>query len=85
MEQLRPRGARSGDRDFLLDRDGNRRSGQSSPVRISDWIRRHRGGRGGYAVAAVLMLIAAAPEFRFGIDAEKRSLESIAEPLSSVS
>src|SRR6516164_8178548 len=27
---------------------------------------------GGYAVAAVLMLIAAAAEFRFGIDAEKR-------------
>jgi hypothetical protein len=40
---------------------------------------------GGYAVAAVLMLIAAAAEFRFGIDAEKRSLESITEPLSSVS
>ncbi len=38
---------------------------------------------GGYAVAAVLMLIAAAAEFKFGIDAEGRSLESIAEPLSS--
>jgi hypothetical protein len=31
----------------------------------------------------VLMLIAAAAEFKFGIDAEGRSLESIAEPLSS--
>jgi MFS family permease len=40
---------------------------------------------GGYAVAAILMLIAAAAEFKFGVDAEKRSLESIAEPLSSVS
>jgi MFS family permease len=37
---------------------------------------------GGYALAAVLMLIAAAAEIRFGIDAEQRSLESIAEPLS---
>ena len=37
---------------------------------------------GGYAVAAVLMLIAAAAEIKFGIDAEQRSLESIAEPLS---
>jgi MFS family permease len=40
---------------------------------------------GGYAVAAILMLIAAAAEFKFGINAERRSLESIAEPLSSVS
>jgi MFS family permease len=37
---------------------------------------------GGYAVAAVLMLVAAATELKFGIDAEGRSLESIAEPLS---
>jgi MFS family permease len=36
----------------------------------------------GYAVAAVLMLIAAAAEVRFGIDAEQKSLESIAQPLS---
>jgi hypothetical protein len=40
---------------------------------------------GGYAVAAILMLIAAAAEFKFGVDAERRSLESIAEPLSSKS
>jgi MFS family permease len=38
---------------------------------------------GGYTIAAILMLIAAAAELRFGIDAERRSLESIAEPLSS--
>ncbi len=37
---------------------------------------------GGYAVAAVLMLIAAATELKFGVDAEQRSLESIAQPLS---
>jgi MFS family permease len=37
---------------------------------------------GGYAIAAVLMLIAAAAELRFGIDAERRPLESIAQPLS---
>jgi MFS family permease len=38
---------------------------------------------GGYAVAAVLMLVAAGAELRFGIDAERRPLESIAEPLST--
>jgi MFS family permease len=37
---------------------------------------------GGYALSAALMLIAAATEFRLGIDAEGKSLESIAEPLS---
>jgi len=36
----------------------------------------------GYAFAACLMLIAAAVEAKFGIDAEMRSLESIAGPLS---
>jgi MFS family permease len=36
----------------------------------------------GYAIAAILMLIAAAVEFAFGVDAEQRSLESITEPLS---
>ena len=38
---------------------------------------------GGYTIAAVLMLIAAGTELWFGIDAERRSLESIAEPLST--
>jgi MFS family permease len=37
---------------------------------------------GGYAIAAALMLIAAAAELKFGIDAERRPLESIAQPLS---
>ena len=37
---------------------------------------------GGYALSAALMLVAAATEFRLGIDAEGKSLESIAEPLS---
>jgi MFS family permease len=36
----------------------------------------------GYATAATLMLIAAAVEFAFGVDAEQRSLECITEPLS---
>jgi MFS family permease len=36
----------------------------------------------GYAGAALLMLIAAGVEARLGIDAEGKSLESIAEPLS---
>jgi MFS family permease len=39
---------------------------------------------GGYAVAAILMLAAAAAELKFGIDAERRPLESIAPPLSGV-
>jgi hypothetical protein len=37
----------------------------------------------GYAFAAALMLIAAAIEARFGIDAEMRALEAIANPLSA--
>jgi MFS family permease len=38
---------------------------------------------GGYVLAAALMLGAALVEARFGIDAEGRSLEDIADPLSS--
>jgi hypothetical protein len=34
-------------------------------------------------LAALLLLIAAVTELRFGIDAEGKSLESIADPLSS--
>ncbi len=36
----------------------------------------------GYILAAVLMLAAALTEVRFGVDAERRSLEQIADPLS---
>ena len=38
---------------------------------------------GGYGLAALLMLAGAAMEIRFGINAEGRSLEDIAEPLSA--
>jgi len=38
---------------------------------------------GGYAVAAVLMIVGAVAEAYLGIDAEGKSLESIAEPLSA--
>jgi MFS family permease len=38
---------------------------------------------GGYAIAAVLMLVAAGVELKLGVDAEGKSLESIAEPISS--
>jgi MFS family permease len=38
---------------------------------------------GGYLFSAVLMLIAAAVEAWIGVKAERQSLESIAEPLSS--
>jgi MFS family permease len=37
----------------------------------------------GYAVAGVLLLTAAGTEAKLGIDAEQKSLESIATPLSS--
>ena len=40
-------------------------------------------GGGGYLLAAALMLVAAVVEAFFGIDAEGRSLEEIAEPLSA--
>jgi MFS family permease len=36
----------------------------------------------GYVAAAMLMLLAAAMEWKFGVDAEGKSLESIAQPLS---
>jgi MFS family permease len=36
----------------------------------------------GYFVAALLLIIAAIVEIKFGVDAEGKSLESIAEPLS---
>jgi len=37
----------------------------------------------GYGIAALLMLLAAGTELKFGVDAEGKPLESIAEPLSS--
>jgi MFS family permease len=37
----------------------------------------------GYALAGVLLLIAALTEMRYGVNAERKSLESIAAPLSS--
>jgi hypothetical protein len=37
----------------------------------------------GYVLAALLLLIAAVTEWKFGIDAEGKSLEDIASPLSS--
>jgi hypothetical protein len=37
----------------------------------------------GYAIAAVLLLLAAVTELRFGVGAEGKPLESIANPLSS--
>ena len=38
---------------------------------------------GGYALASALMLLAAVMEVRLGVDAEGKSLESIADPLSA--
>ena len=39
----------------------------------------------GYALSALLLLLAAGTEWKFGIDAEGKSLEDIASPLSSAS
>lgn len=36
----------------------------------------------GYSLAAALLLLAAVAEWRLGMDAEGKSLESIADPLS---
>lgn len=38
----------------------------------------------GYVLGSVVMLIAAFTEIKLGVNAEKKSLESIAAPLSSV-
>ena len=38
----------------------------------------------GYLLGAVLMLVAAAVGWRYAVPAERRSLESIAQPLASV-
>jgi hypothetical protein len=37
----------------------------------------------GYVIAALLLLLAAGTELRFGVNAEGKPLESIADPLSS--
>jgi MFS family permease len=39
---------------------------------------------GGYVLGASLMLAAAVVVFRFGINAERKSLETVAAPLSAV-
>jgi hypothetical protein len=39
---------------------------------------------GGYVVGAILMVAAAVIAFRFGVDAERKSLESVAAPLSAI-
>ena len=39
----------------------------------------------GYGIAAVLLFLAAGTEYKFGVDAEGKALESIADPLSSKS
>ena len=59
--------------------------GGASPLLFGWLIASHSNGRvsAGYAFAALLMLIAAATEMKLGINAEGKSLESIARPLSS--
>jgi hypothetical protein len=77
------RGAGVGDRDILRDRHGAWRGRRPRAVWLSIGSGVIVAVAVGYAIAAVLMLIAAAAELKFGIDAEQRSLESIAQPLSS--
>ena len=59
--------------------------GGASPLLFS-WLIESRSNwrlSAGYAFAALLLAIAAATEAKVGIDAEGKSLESIAKPLSS--
>jgi len=39
---------------------------------------------GGYVVGVILMVAAAVIAFRFGVDAERKSLETVAAPLSAI-
>ena len=52
--------------------------GHQDPLR---WNRSRRAAYG-YAIAALLLLFAAGTELKLGIDAEGKSLERIADPLS---
>jgi MFS family permease len=59
--------------------------GSASPLLFGWLIASHSNWRVslGYAFAAALMAVAAVTEIRFGVDAEGKSLESIARPMSS--
>ncbi|HLT27146.1 MAG TPA: hypothetical protein VK047_10700, partial [Zeimonas sp.] len=39
---------------------------------------------GGYAIGAVLMIVAGLLAWRFGVDAERKPLEAVATPLGAV-
>jgi MFS family permease len=58
--------------------------GSTSPLLFGWLIESGSAGRvsAGYLLAALLLIIAAGTELKFGVDAEGKSLESIAEPLS---
>ena len=70
-------------RDFLCVRYGHRRSGFAFIFGYLVGTGSLWSLAGGYVFAALLMLGAALTEYKYGVDAEMRSLESIAEPLSS--
>ena len=59
--------------------------GSASPILFAWLIQSGSSARvsAGYVLAAALLLFAAVTEWKFGIDAEGKSLESIADPLSS--
>ena len=59
--------------------------GSTSPLLKLGWLIRSGSAWRvslGYAIAALLLLLAAGTELKLGIDAEGKSLESIANPLS---
>jgi MFS family permease len=60
-------------------------SGSTSPLLFGWLIQSGSAWRvsAGYALAALLLLVVGATEFELGVDAEGKSLESIADPLSS--
>ena len=80
---ISPRNPRAGYCLFL--RAWDRHRGGTSPLLFGWLIESGSPWRVsfGYGIAALLLLLAAGTELKFGIDAEGKSLESIAEPLSS--
>jgi hypothetical protein len=85
QRDLPPGGTRARHRHFLCDQDRGRRRHGPSLFGYLIGTGSIAAVAAGYAIAAILMLIAAAVELAFGVDAEQRSLESITEPLSLLS
>ena len=82
-ETFPARDSRAGDRDLLRDRY---RKSAALPGQVAFGMLVESGSRGsvflGYLLGAVLMVIAGIVEAIWGVAAERKSLESVATPLS---